>query len=373
MASDPLKALSQMMGGFKTGQANPLATTAASAAGASKRQEKPKEGATRTRQRKQGEEAGRDPKHGRSSDLPPPSPSGQKGGNTPPPEGKAADSGTAGQQTEGFSKELPIGEVNIFDEALDINNADLDWAFLGKKTLEHINHNNLDDMVREVIHNHFKSVLIMKYLDQHYIPSLQKKADIGEKNKQQLRKLRDKQTELEKELKEAKDAVAAALEEKKLAEDKAKSADELLVSVKGQIKELQTEVDGLKDSINKARDLAEDEVRKTEERLTQQWEVEKGALVQTFAGLAHAVEKTILQQVRIRNPQVGLDFRGISAMHIVEDDRIFSRGANGEKADEVIIHTETKNEDVELRQVDVGDNASEKYGGAGSPTSTQVS
>jgi len=59
------------------------------------------------------------------------------------------------------------------------------------------------------------------------------------------------------------------------------------------------------------------------------------------------VEKTILQQVQIRNPQVRLDFRGISVMYIVEDDRIFSRGVDGEKADEVIVLDEAQVEEAE--------------------------
>jgi len=64
----------------------------------------------------------------------------------------------------------------------------------------------------------------------------------------------------------------------------------------------------LKDFINKARDLTEEEVRKVEDKITREWKIEKNALIQTFSSLADAMEKTILQQVQIRNLKVGLDF-----------------------------------------------------------------
>jgi len=131
---------------------------------------------------------------------------------------------------------------------------------------------------------------------------------LGEKNKQKLRDLREKHAKLEKKLKNTEDTTVAALKDKKLAKGMARSAEESLTGVKGQIKDLQNEVDGLKDSINKARDLTAEEVRKAEERVTQQWETEKEALVQTFSGLADAVENVVLRQVKIRNPKVSLDF-----------------------------------------------------------------
>jgi len=69
------------------------------------------------------------------------------------------------------------------------------------------------------------------------------------------------------------------LKEKKIAEDRAKTADKSLSGLKDQVKKLQDEVDGLKDSINKARDLTEEKVRKAEKKITKEWEIEKDALV----------------------------------------------------------------------------------------------
>jgi len=128
----------------------------------------------------------------------------------------------------------------------------------------------------------------------------------------------------------------------------------------------------LKDSINKARDLTTEEVRKAEERITQQWKTEKETLVQTFFGLADAMEKVVLQQVQIRNLKVSLDFQGISAMNIVKDGRIFSRGEDGEKANEVIVSVEAQIEEAKPSQAEAKTGADDKDGGAGSPTSTQV-
>jgi len=60
-------------------------------------------------------------------------------------------------------------------------------------------------------------------------------------------------------------------------------------------------------------------------------------------------------------------------MNIVEDSRIFSRGEDREKANEVIIPNEAQVSEAEPSQVDAGIDASEKNGGAGSLTSTQES
>jgi len=85
------------------------------------------------------------------------------------------------------------------------------------------------------------------------------------------------------------------------------------------------------------------------------------------------VEKTILQQVQIRNPKIGLDFRGISAMNIVEDGWIYSRGEDREKANKVIIPDEIHVDGAELSHAEPEVGADKKDEEDGSPTSTQVS
>jgi len=300
MAGDPLKTLSQLKGGFKGGRAIPLATTAGttSASGADNGKEKRKEWATYTRRKKNEGEADQDPKCGRNDDLPSPLPKYQKvAGGSSEREGRGSDLGVSEHQSGGLSDEITIREVNIFYEMLDVNHTDLDQVFLSEKTLNHINGKDLDDLVQAGIHNHFKGVSLLKYLDQYYIPSLQKRADLGEKNKQQLKDLSEKHAELEGRLKNAEATAEVTLKDKKAAGDRAKAAEESLAGMKGQIKDLQDEVDGLKDSIKKAKDLTEEEVRRTEERITQEWKTEQETLVQTFSGLADAVEKTIFQQV----------------------------------------------------------------------------
>jgi len=77
-----------------------------------------------------------------------------------------------------------------------------------------------------------------------------------------LKDLREKHAELEERLKKVEAIAEEPLKDKNVADDRAKSADKSLVEVNGQIKNLQDEIGDLKNFINKARDLTEEEVRK---------------------------------------------------------------------------------------------------------------